>query len=86
MKHPPIPFADIIVRCDDVVKTPIDGAKIPKNLLPEGYELTPGVKLLLINSFLTVLANFGDITEEEFKVLLLMYRTKLLPVKTGAPV
>lgn len=79
----PLNLEETISRCDQIAQTTLDESRIPKDLFPKNYELTTGVKLLLINSFLTVLANAGDITDTEFRTLLVRYRITLDNLKKG---
>jgi len=68
---------EIKSRCEQIASAKFAGHEIPKNFVPTGFELTAGVKILVINSFLTVLAYCGDLTETEFRELLIVYRKKL---------
>lgn len=70
---------EIMNRCDAIADTKLETSKIPAKLFPKNYELTVGVKLIMINSFLTVLCNYGDLNEQEFNILLIRYRMKLDP-------
>ena len=70
---------EIIDRCNQIVLADLSNVAEPKNLFLKqtGLTVTSGMKLLVINAFLTVLAYSGDITEAELRELLILYRKKL---------
>jgi hypothetical protein len=74
-----IPREEILDRCDQIVSADLNNLAEHKNLFLKqtGLTITSGMKLLVINAFLTVLAYGGDITEVEFKELLITYRKRL---------